>query len=63
MADSNDKGLTTTGEPPKSHEDVNQPGMTNGVPDKMKQGEALGSPSSDRIEGETAGHSDEPDHD
>ncbi|MGI4746603.1 MAG: hypothetical protein ACRYGI_12065 [Janthinobacterium lividum] len=63
MADTEDKGLTTEGEPPKSHKDVNQPGMTNGVPDEISQGEAMGSPSSERIEGETAGQPKDADHD
>lgn len=63
MADTNNKALTTKGEPPKSDKDINQPGMTNGVPDAIGQGEATGSPSSQRIEGETAGQPKDADHD
>ncbi len=38
-----------------SHEHVNQPGMTNGIPDTLEQGISKSYPHSDREKSEIAG--------
>ena len=41
-----------------SHDHMNGPGMTNGVPDQLGDGEAKGSPPNQRQEGEAAAADD-----
>ncbi|WP_419729992.1 hypothetical protein [Lichenicola sp.] len=43
------------GPPPKGHEHMNGPGMTNGVPDGATEEDATGAPNSDRQQTETLG--------
>ena len=63
MANTDDKDLATHGDPPKADKDINQPGMTNGVPDDIGQGDSLGRPSSQRLENETTDATKDADHD
>ena len=44
-----------------SHDHMNGPGMTNGVPDQIGDGTAKGSPISDREGSESAAGKDGPD--
>ena len=37
-----------------SHEHMNRPGITNGVPDQISEGDSAGSPPNQRGDGETA---------
>ena len=43
------------GPPPQSHEQINGPGMTNGVPDQVSDDDAKAYPDSDRKDTEAAG--------
>lgn len=40
--------------PPSSHDHMNRPGMTNGIPDQLDEGKAKGGPGDDRQQSETA---------
>ena len=55
MSGTNDQA--PQGAPPQSHKHTNAPGMTNGVPDGLADGDASGSPTSDRSRTEIAGGS------
>ena len=42
-----------TDAPPPSHDHINRPGVTNGVPDQANEAQPTGSPSNERHETET----------
>ena len=48
------QGATPQGAPPQSDEHTNAPGMTNGVPDQLKDADATAVPGGSREEAETA---------
>lgn len=43
---------------PASHDDLNQPGMTNGVPDQLSDAKATGRPGNERQDSEGAAGAD-----
>ncbi len=47
-------------ETPASHAHTNGPGMTNGIPDQMGEGEATALPHDERTGGETAASDPDP---
>jgi hypothetical protein len=44
--------------PPSSHDHMNRPGMTNGVPDQLSDAQATAVPHDDRQHAETAASKD-----